>query len=221
VQFQGKSLLPIYEGTDERKSFLYEYLYDEDLLHLPDIRSVRTFDYRYTEYGCVFPTHEFFNLNLDSMENKNRIYDPLWQSAIDSLRLLLAELRAEFQDTANIYFKYCELVDTVPYDTPKGIYGTEILPNPNWISDFYMEEKAGTEQNSTIQISPNPSSGKLLIESAQAGSVRIVDITGRIMYEEIEKKNFHELDNQEWPAGTYMIVVNTEKEIEFRKWLKL
>jgi len=58
---------------------------------------------------------------------------------------------------------------------------------------------------SALRIYPNPSAGVINIESPEAGSVRIVDMSGRTVYQSAGMAAAHELSVSHLPAGVYHV----------------
>lgn len=80
---QGLSLRPLLEGrrTRWRDSFLYEYNYEEQFPYTPNVRAVRTSDWKLIRYphGDGSPdrfTSELYHVATDPHELHNRIHDP-------------------------------------------------------------------------------------------------------------------------------------------------
>lgn len=80
---QGRSLKPLLEGRRPRwrDSFLYEYNYEEQFPYTPNVRAVRTAEWKLIRYphGDGSPdrfTAELYHLPSDPQEMVNRISDP-------------------------------------------------------------------------------------------------------------------------------------------------
>ncbi|HND52861.1 MAG TPA: sulfatase [Pirellulaceae bacterium] len=93
----GKSWAPLVRGesTGWRKSFYYSYNYEKQFPYTPNVRGVRTDEWKYIRYphGDGSPDRhkaELYDLRSDPEETKNLIDDPAQQSRI-------AELRAELE----------------------------------------------------------------------------------------------------------------------------
>jgi N-acetylglucosamine-6-sulfatase len=100
---QGRSFRPLLEGrqTDWRKSFLYEYNFENEFPYTPNVRAVRTDRWKYIHYpnGAGHPDTELaelYDLSADPIEAKNLIGAPEAQSKLAELR---AELDRLLQDT--------------------------------------------------------------------------------------------------------------------------
>ena len=93
----GRSLKPLLEGRTDgwRTSFYYEYNYEKQFPYTPNVRGVRTQEWKYMHYphgdgGPDRHTAELYNLKDDPHETKNLIADLKYAPK-------LAELRAELQ----------------------------------------------------------------------------------------------------------------------------
>jgi N-acetylglucosamine-6-sulfatase len=92
----GASFVPLLRGEHPatwRKSFLYEYNFEKEFPYTPNVRAVRTDDWKYIHYpnGGANPDTEkaeLYHVAIDPIEAKNLIDDPASQPK-------LAELRAE------------------------------------------------------------------------------------------------------------------------------
>ncbi len=80
---QGRSLVPLLEGrrTRWRDSFLYEYNFEEQFPYTPNVRAVRTEEWKLIRYphGDGSPdrfTAELYHVASDPHELRNRIDDP-------------------------------------------------------------------------------------------------------------------------------------------------
>lgn len=93
---QGRSWKPLLEGRRVRwrQAFLYEYNYERQFPYTPNVRAVRTADWKYIRYpqrgGSSDPfLAELYDLRNDPLEMQNRIHDP---AAAGMLRKLSREL---------------------------------------------------------------------------------------------------------------------------------
>ncbi len=91
----GRSWRPLLEGNARgwRKSFFYAYNYEKQFPYTPNVRGVRTEEWKYVRYphGDGGPDRhkaELYNLREDPLETRNRIDDP-------ALAGLVRELQAE------------------------------------------------------------------------------------------------------------------------------
>jgi N-acetylglucosamine-6-sulfatase len=90
---QGKSWKPLAQGRPAawREAFLYEYNYEKQFPYTPNVRAVRTADWKLIRYphGDGTPdrfTAELYDLRRDPLELRNRIDDPAAAKALKQLR---------------------------------------------------------------------------------------------------------------------------------------
>jgi N-acetylglucosamine-6-sulfatase len=185
---QGISLLKMLNHTAERKELLYEF-YNKECV--PDIRSVRSLDYKYIKYNCSELTEEFFNLNNDPEENINQINNPDYTSLVQQYRTKLSYLRNYYQDFTWDSLYQCS------------------LSNPQRVSD----EESNPEV--FMDVFPNPASNSCTINfissKIAATSLRIVDELGNTVYSkatEEEQSEFTQTFNtSELPSGLYVAII--------------
>lgn len=98
----GKSFKKLAQGKDEdwRKSFLYHYNYEVQFPYTPNVRGVRTDEWKYIHYphGDGSPDKhlaELYNLKNDPEETKNLIKDPQHAGKVQELQAELARLLRE------------------------------------------------------------------------------------------------------------------------------
>ncbi|HYW81243.1 MAG TPA: sulfatase, partial [Thermoguttaceae bacterium] len=99
---QGLSFKPLFadEATPWRKSWYYEYNYEKQFPYTPNVRGVRTDEWKYVHYphGDGSPDRhlaELYNLKDDPGETKNLIEDPAYAEKITELRAELERLMRE------------------------------------------------------------------------------------------------------------------------------
>jgi N-acetylglucosamine-6-sulfatase len=86
------------DSAGSRKSFYYEYNYEKEFPYTPNVRGVRTEDWKYIHYphGDGKPDRhkaELYNLKEDPLETKNRIDDPAAAKKLKELQDELARLQ--------------------------------------------------------------------------------------------------------------------------------
>lgn len=119
---QGKSWVKLVNGADPewRKAWFYEYNYEKQFPYTPNIRGVRTDDWKYIRYphGDGSPDKhkaELYDLKADPLELNNLVNDPSNASKLAEMKELLTKLLAQEGLT--------EATDKMPLDL--GI-GTEL-----------------------------------------------------------------------------------------------
>jgi N-acetylglucosamine-6-sulfatase len=90
------------DSTGWRRSWYYEYNYEKQFPYTPNVRGVRTDDWKYIHYppgggGNRPDSHraELYHLASDPAESKNLIADPAHANTVRRLRNDLARLIAE------------------------------------------------------------------------------------------------------------------------------
>jgi N-acetylglucosamine-6-sulfatase len=98
----GQSWKPLLEGktVDWRKSWFYEYNYEKQFPYTPNIRGVRTDDWKYIHYphGDGGPDRykaELYNVKEDPNEDRNLIDDPRFAGKLNELKAELDRLMKE------------------------------------------------------------------------------------------------------------------------------
>ena len=98
----GRSWKPLLEGDsrDWRSSWFYEYNYEVQFPYTPNVRAVRTDEWKYIHYphGDGSPDRhlsELYDLQNDPLERKNLINDPNYADKVAELKAELASLLQE------------------------------------------------------------------------------------------------------------------------------
>jgi arylsulfatase A-like enzyme len=95
---QGRSFVKLTKGNDPdwRSSFLYYYNYEKQFPYTPNVRALRTEDWKYIHYpeGDGSPDSqlaELYDLKNDPSETKNLLHSPEHQPRLEQLKLELAQ----------------------------------------------------------------------------------------------------------------------------------
>lgn len=73
---------------------------------------------------------------------------------------------------------------------------------------------------SKISISPNPANDHFVINNAETGDLRIINLSGTVLMEMPINSNKQKIDISHLPAGLYLIFFNTEKGNDIKKLVK-
>ncbi len=125
---QGVSLRKLARGEAQRQSFLYEYFAVPRVAPrdtcTPNMRAIRTQNYKYITYFDTTQTEELYDLTKDPIEMRNLIKDSTYAEVLKRLRFQLDSLRVATGDST--------VIDTVVEATDKGARGFALYPNyPN------------------------------------------------------------------------------------------
>jgi N-acetylglucosamine-6-sulfatase len=94
-QFQGRSLLPVFENSVEnwRSSILIEYYSDTVFKRMKSMgyKAVRNDRYKYIHYVDITQADELYDLQEDPFELKNLIADPAYAETLERMKALLNE----------------------------------------------------------------------------------------------------------------------------------
>jgi N-acetylglucosamine-6-sulfatase len=136
AELLGISLRRFVAGEAHRKSFLYEsfrFQLPRSGVEgcLPELRAVRTKDYKYVTYLAPQDKDELYDLNKDPIEADNRIDDPVYAGVLRQLQTQLDSLRLAAGDT----------LETTGVAHPKETAPLEFALLPNYPNPF----NAGTK----------------------------------------------------------------------------
>ena len=102
AKVHGRSIVPLLDGdpTAGRDAFLYEYNYEEPFPYTPNVRGVRTRDWKYVHYphgddSADRHKAELYHLASDPGERRNLIEDPASAPRRAELETTLRRLQAE------------------------------------------------------------------------------------------------------------------------------
>ncbi len=81
--------------SDWRESWLYEYNYESQFPYTPNVRGVRTNNWKYTQYphgdgGPLRHMEELYDLKNDPQERRNLAGNPAFEEQLKNMRLMLA-----------------------------------------------------------------------------------------------------------------------------------
>ena len=89
----------------------------------------------------------------------------------------------------------------------KQIRLTDLQAVPVSVSEFYNR----------INIYPNPSDNKIIIDNAKNANIKIYDLTGKLVFSKNNINEYQSIDLSNLNKGTYFIKVNRNNTIETRK----
>ena len=196
VPMDGISLKKIIGGSASRTEFFCEF-FAEDCT--PDVRMVRSFNYKYIEYGCDSTTDEFFDLTADPQENTNQIKNNSYSSQIAQFRTDLANYETQYN-----------------YNTPGTILDCHLATNNNQNLD---NKSSDDEGQSFLDVYPNPASNFVAFNfyapDDNVYNLKILNSTGQTLFSEegvgsiLSKKiNVHQ-----FPNGYYLLVLQHGSEM--------
>ena len=98
----GKSWKKLVQGTEDnwRTSFLYHYNYEKQFPYTPNVRCVRTSQYKYSRspHGDGLPDRhlgELYDISKDPLESRNLIADPAYAEVLVKMKRELAQAMAK------------------------------------------------------------------------------------------------------------------------------
>ncbi|MBC8048120.1 MAG: sulfatase-like hydrolase/transferase [Fimbriimonadaceae bacterium] len=193
---QGLSLHDLATGEAERTEVMHE-LGNDVAGFVPNIRSIRSFEYVYSKHYCDEVTEELYDIINDPQENTNIVNDPAYATILDEYRIKLENMRIALDDTADLSLMDCYLINDSPLR-----------------STLYFEDGEEIFDQNSISIYPNPVSENLNIfftENVANSNIIITDALGRTMYEKnIEEANALSIDCAYWNSGIYTILLYTD-----------
>jgi N-acetylglucosamine-6-sulfatase len=102
ARVHGRSWRPLFEGRTDgwRRAWYYEYNYEKEFPYTPNVRGVRTDDWKYmhSPHGDGGPDRhkaELYHLASDPQERRNLIDDPVSAGKLKELQAELARLMAQ------------------------------------------------------------------------------------------------------------------------------
>ncbi|MCY7410015.1 MAG: sulfatase-like hydrolase/transferase [Chitinophagales bacterium] len=191
----GISLHDLALKNVERKEFMYEYFSDTLFPAVPDIRAVRTFNYKYIWSSCDQTTEEFYDLQNDIKEDSNLIFKIEYQTVIQTYRDKLDSLRTALGD-----------------DKSKDTVITCSLLNADTL---YLNSFPIKENDPSFFISPNPTQDFVTFHFSNSKipfqTIVITDLAGRILLKQKiflagkEENSTAIININELPAGVYLV----------------
>ncbi|MCS6990582.1 MAG: sulfatase-like hydrolase/transferase [Chitinophagales bacterium] len=193
--FDGVSLYKLYTGEVQRKYIYYQFFGDGNT---PQIRGVRSNQYKYVKHYCTQVTEEFYDLVNDPKENTNLINTAAYAGIINTYRQILDSLRQALNDFNP---------SVIPCQLNNVHYSRE--------ASELMAEQEREEDLFEIQVFPNPASEQVIIRYADSErddmTVSVFTITGQRQHvQQFRSINHFELRlaTASWPAGTYVVMVS-------------
>ncbi|MBX7107053.1 MAG: sulfatase-like hydrolase/transferase [Chitinophagales bacterium] len=185
---QGVSLLKMMNNTVQRKEMLYEF-FNKDCV--PDIRAVRSLDFKYVKYNCSQITEELYDLNGDPLETTNLVNTPAYASVLQQYRDKLTFWRNYYQDFTWDSLYICSLTN------PQRLTHTQGTPL------------------TLLTTFPNPANSEIMIHFISSESapvtLRVINTLGITVDEQLlsepESELFITLPVDKLPSGNYHVVV--------------
>jgi N-acetylglucosamine-6-sulfatase len=185
---QGVSLLQLMNKEVTRKEMMYEFFNDDCL---PDIRAIRSLDYKYVQYNCSDVTEELFNLTADPEENSNLVNDEAYSAILQEYRDKLTFWRNYYQDFTWDSLYTCSLTNP-----QRLIHGSQ-------------------EPLVLLNVFPNPAADAVTVHfmssEGKPVSIRLYDILGNSVYSSSALETADDfslvISLAGFPAGNYFLVV--------------
>ncbi|MCS6917186.1 MAG: sulfatase-like hydrolase/transferase [Chitinophagales bacterium] len=194
--FDGESLFRLYNGQVQRKYIYYQFFGDSNT---PQIRGVRSSQYKYVKHYCNQPTEEFYDLVNDPKENTNLINTASYASIINTYRQVLDSLRQALSD--NIPPNSSCQLNNVLYSRD----AQEELPG----------EGEPEEDFFTVRIYPNPASEQVHISYADPLREDFTLMVHKVTGEQLFAQRFTNsntcqvrLETAQWASGTYVATLH-------------
>jgi hypothetical protein len=188
----GTSLKKLVDGQVQRPYFFYQYAGEPGA---PEIRAIRSLQYKYVRHYCNEVTEEFYDLVNDPEENLNEINNTTYANLISYYKTTLDSIRTAEGDY-----------------TPQKI--NCYLVNSNKLAEGDSEYEAVNDR--LLRLWPIPASNFFIISYNEAGnreeiSIQITNTIGQLIY----SKRFANTDVlnaeiycKEWNEGVYTITLN-------------
>lgn len=197
--FDGESLYRLFTGQVQRKYIYYQFFGDSNT---PQIRGVRSNQFKYIKHYCTSNTEEFYDLVNDPKENTNLINTASYSSIINTYRQVLDSLRLALGDNIPPVIN-CQLNNVQ--------YSRDGEPEP---------ESEPEQQFFTVRLYPNPAAEQVVIsyadEEREDVLLSVYRITGESMFtQQFRNSNTFQVKLQTalWAAGTYVAVVRKGEHV--------
>jgi N-acetylglucosamine-6-sulfatase len=193
--FEGLSLRALANDEVDRKSILFQ-LGNNGVI--PGARGVRTLNETYLFTFCTDSVEELFDLTIDPQQDTNRLFYPEYAALLDSMRLLTAELRLQYNDTINPTSVVCSL---------RNIYEDPRLAN-------LLDEGNNALNDLQVNLWPSPASQFVHVELSGIKEddpleLLVLDAGGRLIYTDFiaPDASHMQINCQTWPAGAYQLII--------------
>lgn len=205
--FEGLSLRALANEEAERKSILFQ-LGNNGVI--PGARGVRTLNEAYVFTFCTDSVEELFDFTIDPQQDTNRLFYPEYEALLDSMRLLTAALRIQYNDTINPTSVACSL---------RNIYTDPRLAN-------LLEEGNNALNDLQLHIWPSPASDYFYFELSgikeeEQLDLIVLDGKGNMIYSEqlMATQTIRQVNCQSWPSGSYQFIVTGMGDYRIRQFL--
>jgi hypothetical protein len=119
----------------------------------------------------------------------------------------------------NYYFEHWIVNDTLFVDDT--CYTFVVYGEDHIVAVFYYDDAVSESLSSTITLYPNPARDAVRIEGEDINRVRVFNVYGQLMgMIETRKQSSIRLDVGDYPSGTYILMLDTDKGSAVKRFVK-